>query len=134
MRDEIKEKALEPFRRHVNAWKRTTGARVVSGCQVALLPSNRPPIVDGTTDRVAMRAVAHLHARWVVDIWPRGIAMVDDVFIVDLVEARSLDDLAVLACRWDPSPNGTWHAVVAPAWIWREPGTEGPWQLTWEDA
>ena len=131
--DELKDKALAPFRQHVNAWKVKTGARVVSGCQVALLPTSQPPAVEGSTDRVAMRAVARLHGRWLVDIWPKGIAVVDDAFVVDLVKARSLDDLAVLATRWEQNDAGTWTAAVAPAWVWREPGSDGSWQLSWEE-
>ncbi len=131
---ELKDKALAPLRQHVNAWKPKTGARVVAGCQVALLPTNQAPGVDGTTDRVAMRVTAHLHGRWVVDICGRGIAVVDDAFVVDLEEALTLDDLKVHAVRWEPNGTGTWATVVAPARIRRDAGTGGEWRLTWDAA
>jgi hypothetical protein len=133
LNDELKDKALAPLRQHVNAWKPRTGARVVSGCQVALQRSNRPSTVEGTTDRVAMRVVAQLHGRWVVDIWTRGIAVVDEAFVLELTRARTLNDLEVVAARWEPSPAGTWAAVAAPARVWRDAGTGGDWRLTWED-
>ena len=132
--DELKEKALGPLRQHVNAWRARTGARVVSGCQVALQRSSRPPTVEGTTDRVAMRVVAQLHARWLVDIWPRGIAVVDDAFVLELTKARTLNDLEVVAGRWEPNGSGTWATVTAPARVWRDPDTDGDWRLTWIEA
>jgi hypothetical protein len=130
--DELKDKALVPLRQHLNAWKARTGARVVSGCQVALVPATEAPTVEGSTDRVAMRAVARLHARWLVDVWPRGIATVEDAFVVELSEPVSLDDLRVRAVRWEPNGAGTWATVAGPARIRRDPGTAGPWHLTWE--
>ena len=128
---ELKDKALAPLREHLNAWKPRTGARVISGCQVALVPSSEPAEVEGTMDRVAMRAVAQLHARWLVDVWPRGIATVDDAFVVELVKAASDDDLEVLAVRWEPGVTGTWATVTAEASVRRDAGRGGEWRLTW---
>lgn len=129
---ELTDKALAPLRQHLNAWKPTTGARVVSGCQVAILPATEATMLDGTTDGVAMRAVAHLHARWVIDVWARGIATVGDAFVLALADVGSVDDLHVLAARWEPAPGtGRWAAVGRPAHLLRH---DGAWQLTWEDA
>ncbi len=61
---ELKEHALPALRQHVTAWKARTGARVIASCQVALVPGNRSAGVEGSTDRVAMRATARLHPRW----------------------------------------------------------------------
>jgi hypothetical protein len=86
-------------------------------------------------DRVAMRAVAHLHARWVVDVWPRGIATVDGAFVVELVKAPSVDDLRVLAVRWEPAGSpGTWETVAAEASVRRNREGGGAWRLTWDAA
>lgn len=131
---ELKDKAMAPLRQHVNAWKPKTGARVVSGCQVALVPTPQEPGVEGTTDRVAMRVTARLHGRWVVDVCARGIAVVDDAFVVELAQAVSLDELRVRAVRWEPNGPGTWATVNAPAHVWRDAGTGGEWRLTWDAA
>ena len=125
---ELKEKALPALREHLNAWKAKAGVRIIAGCQVALLPSNQPPTVEGAADRVTMRATAMLHGTWVADVWPHGIAVVDDAFVVDLRKARTLDDLDVLAVRWEPKGGG-WTAVVAPARVRRE---AGEWHITWD--
>jgi hypothetical protein len=132
--EELKDKALPALRQHVAAWKGKTGTRIVAGCQVALVPNTEPATVEGASDRVAMRASARLHARWVVDVWPHGIAVVDDAFVVELRKARTLNDLEVLAARWEPAAGGTWSAVVAPARVWRDAGSGGEWRLTWEAA
>lgn len=132
---ELKEKALAPLRQHVNAWKAKTGARVISGCQVAMIPPTKPATIVGTTDRVALRAVAHLQSRWLVDIWPRGIAVVDDAFVIELAEQLTLDDLRVVAVRWEPNGPGTWGTVGALARVRRDPSAgDGAWHLTWEAA
>ncbi|MDQ4068056.1 MAG: hypothetical protein M3203_01035 [Actinomycetota bacterium] len=130
--DELKDKALGPLRQHLNAWKAKTGARVISGCQVAVVPGTKPATVEGTTDGVAMRAVAQLHGRWLVDVWPRGIAVVDDAFVVGLEEARHVDELLVQAVRWEQTRPGKWATVDRPARVQRD--ETGTWHLSWETA
>ncbi len=128
--DELKDKALPPLRQYLNAWKPKTGARVISGCQVAVVPATKPAIVEGTMDGVAMKAVAHLHGRWLIDVWPRGITTIDDAFVVGLQEARSVDDLLVRAVRWEQASPGKWATVGGPARATRDEA--GAWHLTWE--
>ena len=131
--NELKDKALPALRQHLNAWKPKTGARVVAGCQVVLIPTYESPSVEGTTDRVAMRATAKLHGTWVADVWPHGVAVVDDAFVVDLRKARTLNDLEVVAVRWEPNSAGTWSTVAAPARVRRDAGG-GEWRLSWDGA
>ncbi|MDQ3898537.1 MAG: hypothetical protein M3326_15050, partial [Actinomycetota bacterium] len=105
---ELKDKALPALRHHLNAWKPRTGARVMSGCQVAVVPTAAPDAVEGTTDGVAMKAVGRLHGRWLVDVWPRGIATVDDAFVVAVLDVISDDDVLVRASTWEPAGAGRW--------------------------
>ena len=130
---ELKDKALAPLRQHLNAWKPKTGARVVSGCQVVLIPATEEPMVDGATDGVAMKAVARLHARWVIDVWARGIALVDDAYVVEIDDVVSANDLKVLATRWEPTSGGRWAARKRPARVWQDAGRGGEWRLSWGD-
>jgi len=136
--DELRNRALPHLREHLNAWKSTTGARVVSGCQVGLVPSNQTVTLDGATDGVAMKVAAQLQARWVVDVWARGIATVEGAFVLKLTQAFSVDDLRVVAGRWEPTGSGRWATVTAPARVRREPdgnggGVDGGWRLRWDD-
>lgn len=129
---ELKDMALPALRQHLNTCRPKTGARVVSGCQVAIVPTAAPDGVEGTTDGVAMKAVARLHGRWLVDVWPRGMATVDDAFVVAVVDSVSDDDFHVRASTWEPATAGTWAAVERPARVQRDAG--GAWRLTWEAA
>lgn len=130
--EELKAVALPALREHAAAWKARTGARVVSGAQVVLVPSNETPSLDGTTDGVAMKVTAQLQATWIVDVWARGVATLGEAFVLRLVEARAVDDLSVVAARWAPTGRGsTWATVAAPARA-RRAGADGPWELTWE--
>lgn len=130
--DELRDKALPALREFLNGSKARTGARIVAGAQVALTPSNEAPTVEGTTDRVTMRASARLHGTWTADVWPRGIAVVDGAFVVDLRRARTLDDLEVVAARWEPAAGGGWATVEAPARVRRDT-PDGGWRLTWDE-
>jgi len=130
--DELKAKALPALRQYVNAWKPKTGARVVSGCHVGLVPSNQPATMAGSTDGVAMRVSASLHATWVVNVWARGVAVVDDAFVVRLRQAASLDDLGVDAARWEPTGSSGWSTVVAPARVRRATSASDEWRLEWD--
>jgi len=137
--EELKARASPHLRAYVNAWKPRTGARVVSGCQVGIVASNQPVTLAGTTDGVAMKVTAQLHARWVVDVWARGIAVVDDAFVLKLTDAHSVDDLAVLAGRWEPTGARTWATVTGaarlrrPAGGDRAGGDDAGWRLEWDD-
>ena len=128
---ELKDKALPALRRYLNEWKPKTGARVISGCQVAIVPARAPTTVEGTTDGVAMKAVAQLHGRWLVDVWPRDIATVDDAFVLAVLDAITGDDLVVRASRWEPATPGKWATVEHSARVRRD--ESGTWHLTWEE-
>jgi len=132
--DELKSRAMPLLRENVNAWKAKTGARVVSGCQVALVPSNQSVTLDGTSDGVAMKVAARLQATWVVEVWARGIGTVDGAFVLKLTDAASVDDLAVVAGRWEPTGRGTtWATTTSAARLRRAPDGDGAWQLEWQD-
>lgn len=131
--DELKARALPPLREHVNAWKAKTGVRIVSGCQVGIVPPTEPAALGGTTDGLAMKVAARLPPRWVVDVWARGISTVDGAFVVGLTDVRSADDLSVVAGRWEPTGRGaTWATATAPGRLRR--GSDGTWNLEWIDA
>jgi len=133
LEDEVRERALPHLRQHLNAWKARTGARVIAGCRIVTVKSSHPAEVAGDTDGVAMRAEGRLPGRWVVDVWVRGVATVEDAFVLTLVEVPSPDDLRVRASRWEPAPGSrVWKAVDAPARLSRD--AEGTWHLAWEPA
>ena len=128
---ELKDKALPALRQFLNDWKPRTGARVISGCQVVVVPAKAPAAVEGTTDGVAMKAVAQLHGRWLVDVWPRGMAKVDDAFVLGVLDPITDDEIVVRAARWEPTTPGKWATVEHRARVRRD--RDGAWHLAWEE-
>jgi hypothetical protein len=130
LQGQLKERATPPLRRHLAHWKERSGARVVGAATVQVLRSDQPSTVSGRMDRVAVRASASLVPRWITDVWVKGIAVVDDAFVLEVVDAVSRTDLRVRAARWEPDAGGAHNAVDAPATL----SYRGQaWRLAWDD-
>lgn len=136
LQERAKERALSPFRQHLTVERQRFGSRVISGAKVEIVPDHQPATVTGRMDKVALRATVTLHPWWLVEVWPRGIAVVDGAFVVDVVErdwARPL----VRAVRWEDRPGTTRAPVVALARLGPGGGADtdgGPgWRLRWEE-
>jgi hypothetical protein len=121
----LRERALPLFRKHVGAEKERFGCRVISGAQVRIATTIKEVSVTGEMDKVAVRAAVELHASWLVEIWPRGLGLLGDVFVAELVE-DSYDAPLVRAVRWEGPPGGRRVPVLALAQV-----TGG--RLAWED-
>ena len=130
LQEQAKERALAPFRQHLTIEKQRFGGRVISGAQVRIVPEHDRSTVSGQMDRVAVRAEATLHPRWLVEVWPPGIAVVDGAFVLEVVE-RHWSGPLVRAARWEDRAGGTRGPVVALARV--HPTEEGGWRLTWEE-
>ena len=131
MQDQAKERALPPFRQHLTAEKQRFGSRVISGAQVRIVADHEEATVTGQMDKVGVRAQAALHAWWLVEVWPAGIALADGAFVVEVVErdwARPL----VRAARWDDAGPGRKIPVVRLARLHRS--DDGAWGLTWDES
>lgn len=126
--EELRHRALRPLREHLTAARSGIGARMVSGVEVAVVPSDQWPTLEGKVEGIGIRARARLRGRWVVDVWSRGLAVVDGAFVLDVVEARRADDLDVLAVRWrGRGPSAAPYATVVR--VTREEGAA--WVATW---
>jgi len=133
LQEQAKERALAPFRQHLTFEKQRFGSRVMSGAKVEIVPDHEPTTVTGRMDKVAVRAVATLHPRWLVDVWPLGIGVVDGAFVLEMVEHDWLRPL-VRAVRWEDRPGTTRAPVVALARLEAETEADGGWHLTWAEA
>lgn len=122
----LRERALPLFRQHLTLEKQRFGCRVIAGAQVRVAPSIAEVTVGGEMDKVALKATVELHASWLVNVWPRGLGLVDGVFVAELVE-DSYDAPLVRAVRWEGEAAGRRVPVLAPARV-----TGG--ELAWEDA
>ena len=130
LQDQARELAVGPFRQHLNLERQRFGSRVISSAEVRVVPDHQPAGVSGRMDRVGVRAAAALHADWLVKVWPRGVAVVDGAFVVDVVE-ESWTSPRVRAIRWEDRAAGGRAPVVALAHL--AVADDGTWHLSWED-
>ena len=129
LQEQANELALAPFRQHLNVERQRFGSRVISAATVQIVPDHDPASITGQMNRVSVRAAVTLHARWLVDVWPRDMAVVDGAFVLEVLE-ESWSRPLVRAVRWDDRPGGTRAPVVASARLGR--AADGAWELTWE--
>ena len=83
--------------------------------------------VCGLMDDLGGWAAACLPIRWLVEVWARGVAVVDGCFVLEVHGGG--EQLAVTAARWERRlPTGS-TPVVEPAVLHR---VDGGWRLRWE--
>ncbi len=67
---------------------------------------------------------------WFTDVWARGIALLDDCFVLEAMPApRRRDRLDVLALRWERRDREVSRGVPAPALVVQR--GLGDWRLAW---
>ncbi len=131
--EQIRRRALEPLRQHLTLWKERLGSRRVSLADVQVQHPGRPARLVGSLDAVAVKATATLGTGWVLGVWARGIAVVDDAFVLEVVgEAGPGRSLRVRASRWEEHQDRLFVAVSRLALV--APTADRRWKLTWDDA
>jgi hypothetical protein len=126
--DQLRERAIGPLADHVASWSRRLDGGRRPTVDVELAQPGAAPRVAGSIDRLGARASVTLGVRWALTIAARGLANVDDGFVVELLpSARALGARAV---RWERQGDGGARPVLAPARLGRDP--EGTWRLSWE--
>lgn len=130
LQERAKELALPPFRQHLMGEKQRFGSRVISGAQVRIVADHEEATVSGQMDKVAVRAQASLHAWWLVEVWPLGIALVDGAFVMELVEPDWTRPV-VRAVRWEDAGPGRRIPVVRLARL--RASDAGGWGIAWEE-
>jgi hypothetical protein len=128
LQEQLRARAREPLRRHVAWWAGQLGADHQPSVEVDLLRRGQPPRVTGGIDRFAVRANVALGVAWVLEVWARGLAVVDGALVLEL--APSPTALRARAVRWEAAPDGMGRPVAAPALLAR--GPDGAWRLAWE--
>jgi len=88
------------------------------------------PSVYGLVDDSGGWAAVSLPLTWLVQVWARGLALVDGCLVLELRDSwNPLGPLSVVAARWERSiPSGS-TPVIEPALLLRTSG--GGWRLRW---
>ncbi len=127
--EQLRRRALPPFREHLGRWRRRTGARMLSSVEVEVLRPRRAPSVVGTMDSVRVRATAAVGVSWVLRVWARGLALVDDAFVLDVDDdvdddGRGGTAVYVRAVRWEEGRSGSWSPRVLRARVVKGEGDD----------
>ena len=133
LHEQLRSRAMAPLREHLKCWLARNGSRRISKLDLELGRRAQPPSVRGQMDSVGVRATATLGVRWMVEVWARGLDVVDGAFVLEVSgqPVRSVPEVArVRAVRWDPQGPDRWGPVAAPALVQRLPA--GDWRLEWD--
>ena len=125
--DQLQARATEPLARHLSVWSQRLGCRQLPSTEVKLQRPGQTPRAAGAMNRFTARLTVGLGVRWVLEVWARGLAVVDDGFVLEV--SPGAGPLA-RAIRWEPQPNGGARAVVQAARLGRSAG--GEWRLAWD--
>lgn len=128
--EQLRARAVEPLTSHLSLWAARLGCPQAVSVEVKLRRPGQAPRMTGAIDRFSARVTAGLGVRWVLEVWARGLAVVDDGFVLEVGPSGS--DLGARAVRWEAQPDGGARPVVAAARLGRD--REGSWRLSWDGA
>lgn len=131
--DQLKTRAMPPLREHLRHWMAELGSRRISKLDLELARHGQPALIRGQMDSVGVRATAVLGVRWIVEVWARGLEVVDGALVLEVTDERvhTVAEMArVQAVRWERVREGWAEPVVAPALVQRL--ADGDWRLEWE--
>jgi len=116
--------------RSARRWRRNVKAYASFVLEPRLIVPGEQPAIDAALDTDGASVLLSLSLSWFTDVWVRGIALVDDCFVLCRT-GGSPDDtsLPVEAVRWERDGRNTSKSVQAPAIVTR--GHHGDWALHW---
>lgn len=105
------------------------GHRVTVECW--LIRHDETPSVYGLVDDSGGWAAVSLPLGWLVQVWARGLALVDGCLVLELRDSwNPFGPLPVIAARWERTiPDGS-TPVIEPALLVRT--ADGGWRLRWK--
>ncbi len=124
---QLGDRARAPLSDHVAQWSRRLECGRTPAVEVKLARPGRLPGAVGSIDRFGARATVTLGVGWALDVWARGLAVVDDGFVVEILPSPGA--LGARALRWERQVDGGARPVVVPARLGRDAG--GSWRLAW---
>lgn len=132
LEEQLRKRALGPLRQHLGYWKQRSGARLLSSVSIDVRRPGQSPQLRGSMNRVKVTATAGLTVGWVLDVWARGLALLDQAFVLEVVPQRGPGrPLTVRAVRWREESPGNWAPVVGSARVGVDP--QGVRRLAWEE-
>ena len=120
---QLKDRALPALRAHLTAEKARFGTRLIRAATIHHVAAVEPARIEGRMDSVSVSATVTLSSAWVVNVWARGLGIVEGGFVLDTVALA-------------PAPRRTPGTATVRAAVWRphpgEPGVAEPVVVTTE--
>ncbi len=128
LHEQLRDRAMDPVRRHVEVWAHRLGSAAPPSVDIEIIRPLQAPRLTGTIDALTARVTARLGVAWVLQVWARGLALVEDALVLELLPSPTA--LGARAVRWEADADGSARPVAALARL--ERGAEGRWQLARE--
>ncbi|HEV2810533.1 MAG TPA: hypothetical protein VGV93_09095 [Acidimicrobiales bacterium] len=125
--DQLQARAAEPLTQHLSLWSQRLGCRQLPSIEVKLQRPGQTPRMVGAINRLTARLTVGLGVRWVLEVWARDLAVVDDGFVLEVTPGAGP---VARAIRWEPQSDGGARPVVGTARLGRSAG--GEWRLAWD--
>ncbi len=124
-------RAIAALQENVEGWNPRLAPHAITTLECWAVRSTEAPTIAGSIATSGGFALLNLPLTWLVDVWAAGIAVVDDCFVLDLVDVnRDLSSMNVIAARWERN-LGRSVPVTSPACVTRSSG--GGFHLSWGD-
>ena len=118
------------FEHSAREWRRNLKPYATFVAETWLLAPGEPPTCAAWADSGGAYAVLSLPLSWFIDVWARGLALVDDCFVLAVEDGyEGSSELRVVALRWERQSRKTSKSVEAPARVLR--ASDGEWHLHW---
>jgi hypothetical protein len=116
--------------RSARRWRRSLKPQAIFRVESRLLAPGEPASCSASVGPTGASASLSLPVSWFLDVWARGIALVDECFVLGLGD-RTPDatSLRVVAVRWERDRSGASRPVQVPAIARRR--CDGEWSLHW---
>jgi hypothetical protein len=85
--------------------------------------------VAGRADGTRVKINARMGHAWIVTVWGRDLSVVDDGFVLEVIDAESSVSALVRAASWEKGAVDEYQLVVRAARLTRPAGAG--WSLTW---
>ena len=115
----------------IRAWRGRLDGRHPLTVECWAASADETPSVYGLVDDSGGWAAVSVPLSWLVQVWARGVALVDGCLVLDVLDSWDLSGpLTVSATRWERRLPGGSTPVVEPALLLRM--VDGGWRLRWD--
>ena len=109
----------------IASWRRRSEPSTPPIIECRIAEPDEGASVDGRVERRGGWVEAAVGPDWLVEVWGRGVALVDGCFVL---AAHAGEPVEAVAVRWEHAASGALEPVTGSALL--EPGAKG-WRLHW---